>query len=243
MDEVDGGRRQTVVLLCLGSGRLHQDLMRCLHAVGAVGVVAATSQHADDLCRALAVDIAVLDDAFLRAEPRGLRVVAAAEAPVVHVGQAPSPAAAVATLPPDSAAFEIALEVQRLGRDLVDGIVRWGPLTLDARRRACTWNDVPLQLTPTQFRLMATLVNARGSVVTRPELCRRSLGSYVHGDCERLDAHLRRIRRLIEPDPSRARFLLTVRGEGVRLADPASLEITLASPRPPELVREQVVGA
>lgn len=243
MDEVDAGRRQTVVLLCLGSGRLQPDLMRCLHAVGAVGVVAATAPHAEDLSRAFAIDVAALDDAFLRAEPRVLRFLTAAEAPVVHVGQAPSPPVAVATLPPDSAAFEIALEVQRLGRDLVDGIVRWGPLTLDARRRACTWNDVPLQLTPTQFRLMATLVNARGSVVTRPELCRRSLGSYVHGDCERLDAHLRRIRRLIEPDPARARFLLTVRGEGVRLADPAGLEITLASPRAAEMDREQVVGA
>ena len=100
MDEVDDGRRQTLVLLCLGSGRLQPDLMRCLHAVGAVGVVAATAQHAEDLSRALPVDLAALDDAFLRAEPRALRVVAAAAAPVVHVGQAPSPPAAVATSRP-----------------------------------------------------------------------------------------------------------------------------------------------
>jgi two-component system response regulator RegX3 len=40
------------------------------------------------------------------------------------------------------------------------------------------------------------------------------------GDPERLFAHIRRIRKKIEPAPSHPAFLLTVRGEGFRLADP-----------------------
>jgi DNA-binding response OmpR family regulator len=99
--------------------------------------------------------------------------------------------------------------------------LRWGPLELDTRRRTTSWGGARLDLTPTQFRILALLVQARGAVVMANELSRLVYGVPAQiGDAERVFAHIRRIRKKIEPTPSRPAFLLTVRGEGFRLADP-----------------------
>jgi DNA-binding response OmpR family regulator len=98
--------------------------------------------------------------------------------------------------------------------------LRWGPLELDTRTRAASWGGACLDLTPTQFRILALLVQARGAVVMTNELSRLAYGVPAQiGDAERVFAHVRRIRKKIEPVPSRPAFLLTVRGEGFRLAD------------------------
>jgi DNA-binding response OmpR family regulator len=99
--------------------------------------------------------------------------------------------------------------------------LRWGPLELDTRRRTTSWRRAALDLTPTQFRILALLVQARGGLVMTSELSRLVWGVPAQiGDPERVFAHIRRIRKKIEPDPSHPVFLLTVRGEGFRLADP-----------------------
>jgi DNA-binding response OmpR family regulator len=95
----------------------------------------------------------------------------------------------------------------------------WGPLRLDPGRRVACWQGRPAGVTPMQFRLLLVLVQAEGAVVSPVELSRRVWGTEVAHDAERVVAHVRRIRRLLEPDPAHARFLLTVRGEGFRLAD------------------------
>jgi hypothetical protein len=96
--------------------------------------------------------------------------------------------------------------------------VSWGPLRLDPSRRQAWWGSEPLLLTPAQFRILTVLVGAAGAVVTNRELARRVWGSEGHLDGERIFAHIRRIRKKIEADPANPRFLLTVRGEGFRLA-------------------------
>jgi DNA-binding response OmpR family regulator len=95
----------------------------------------------------------------------------------------------------------------------------WGPLRLDPSHRLTCWHGRPISLTPLQFRLLLVLVQAGGAVVSPVELSRRMWGSGLAHDTERVVAHVRRIRRLLEPDPAHPRFLLTVRGEGFRLAD------------------------
>jgi DNA-binding response OmpR family regulator len=97
--------------------------------------------------------------------------------------------------------------------------LRWGPLELDPARKSATWRGHHLKLTVIQFRVMELLVLAVGSVVTTAELSRHIWGPHTHEDNERIFAHVRRIRQRIESEPSRPRFLLTVRGEGFRLAD------------------------
>jgi hypothetical protein len=95
----------------------------------------------------------------------------------------------------------------------------WGSLGLDPRRRSAWWCAEPLSLTPMQFRLLEALVRARGAVVPVVELYDAVFDDAFQGGRERLFAHVRRVRQLLERDPSRPQFLLTVRGEGFRLAD------------------------
>jgi two-component system, OmpR family, response regulator VicR len=101
----------------------------------------------------------------------------------------------------------------------------WGPLILDRRRRRAFWATREIALTSQQFRLLWTLSEAEGALVTVAELSDRVYDGNVGDDRERLMGHVRRIRRLVEADPAHPVFLLTVRGEGFRLADPDQLAV------------------
>lgn len=96
--------------------------------------------------------------------------------------------------------------------------IRWGALELDVRTHEARWRDHPLRLTTLQFRIMEVLALAAGAVVTTEELSRRVWGESSYDDHDRLVAHVRRIRRIIEDDPSTPKFLMRVRGKGFRLA-------------------------
>ena len=108
----------------------------------------------------------------------------------------------------------------------------WGPLRLDPSRRLACWQGRPISLTSMQFRLLLVLVQAEGAVVAPVELSQRVWGTEVAHDTKRVVAHVRRIRRLLEPDPAHPRFLVTVWGEGFRLAD-HDLDAALAADPPP----------
>jgi DNA-binding response OmpR family regulator len=76
-----------------------------------------------------------------------------------------------------------------------------------------------IELTPTEFQLLATMARQPGRVFSRAQLL-----NAVHGDAleafERaIDAHIKNLRRKIEPDPHNPQYLLTVFGVGYRFAD------------------------
>lgn len=98
-------------------------------------------------------------------------------------------------------------------------VLCWGPLRLDVRRRVAFWGSRRLGLTKLQFRLLSALIMADGGLLTREQLDRLIYGTASVDGGERIVAHVRRVREKIESDPSRPQFLLTVRGEGFRLAD------------------------
>lgn len=100
--------------------------------------------------------------------------------------------------------------------------LRWGPLELDLARHHATWRGRDLHLSVLQFRIMEVLVLAGGAVVTNEEITRRVWGNASDDDRERLVSQVRRIRRLIEDDPSNPQFLVRVRGRGFRLDAVAS---------------------
>lgn len=132
-------------------------------------------------------------------------------------------AAADCTLPPGVTYAEIVARARALVTmstpPELAATLSWGPLELDVRKRVARWYLKPLRLTSIQFRMMEVLVLAAGSMVTARELARRVWGSGIVEDEDRIRAHVWRIRKLIEPRPSVPEFLLTVRGEGFRLAD------------------------
>jgi DNA-binding response OmpR family regulator len=108
------------------------------------------------------------------------------------------------------------------GERATNRVITWGPLSIDFGRRDARWRGTPLRLTPTQFRIAAALVQARGAVLTKLELQHEVWPNSPPDSGERLVAHIRRMRGKLEVDPSHPQFLLTARGEGFRLADPAT---------------------
>jgi two-component system, OmpR family, alkaline phosphatase synthesis response regulator PhoP len=76
-------------------------------------------------------------------------------------------------------------------------------------------------LTPSEFQLLATLIREPGRVFTRAQLQEALHGIAAGVDTydRAIDAHVKNLRRKLEPEPSRPRYVLTVHGVGYRFAD------------------------
>ena len=98
-------------------------------------------------------------------------------------------------------------------------VITAGGVTLDVPRRMVTVGDRPIDLTPTEFELLATLARAPGRVFTRAQLLDAVHGVAFESYERAIDAHVKNIRRKLEPDPRAPRYLLTVHGVGYRFAE------------------------
>jgi two-component system, OmpR family, response regulator RegX3 len=97
------------------------------------------------------------------------------------------------------------------------GVRAVGGLRLDVNHHAATIDDRPLQLTPSEFRLISLLATEPGCVFTREELVRHLWQSDSLGDRRAIDVHVSNLRRKLEPNPRQPRRLMTVRGSGYKL--------------------------
>jgi two-component system response regulator RegX3 len=97
------------------------------------------------------------------------------------------------------------------------GVRTVGSLQLDVNHHAATVEDRPLQLTPSEFRLLSLLATEPGRVFTREELVRHLWQSDFLGDRRAIDVHISNLRRKLEPNPRQPRRLVTVRGSGYKL--------------------------
>jgi DNA-binding response OmpR family regulator len=98
-------------------------------------------------------------------------------------------------------------------------VLRAGDLTLDLPRLRTTVAGRSVELTATEFQLLAALARQPGRVFTRSQLLDAIHGVAFDSYERAIDAHVKNIRRKIEPDPRSPRYLLTVYGVGYRLAD------------------------
>jgi two-component system alkaline phosphatase synthesis response regulator PhoP len=94
-----------------------------------------------------------------------------------------------------------------------------GELVLDVPRLRATVSGHPVDLTPTEFAILATMARAPGRVFTRSQLLDAVHGVAFESYERAIDAHVKNIRRKVEPEPSRPRFVLTVYGVGYRVAE------------------------
>ncbi len=97
-------------------------------------------------------------------------------------------------------------------------VLRVGPLTLDRAQHLVTLEDEPVDLTPTEFDILATLMEAPGRVFSRADILEATQGVAFVAYERTVDAHIKNLRQKLEPDPSDPRTILTVRGAGYRLA-------------------------
>ena len=96
-------------------------------------------------------------------------------------------------------------------------IMEYKGLRMDLEQRTVSVSGQPVELTPTEFDLLRTLMENPGYVFTRSTLIERSLG-YDYQSLERtIDSHIRNLRRKIEPDPRQPIYVQTVHGVGYRL--------------------------
>ncbi len=99
--------------------------------------------------------------------------------------------------------------------------LRAGDLTLDRQSREVTVGTTTVDLTPSEFDLLATFLSAPGRVFSRLELLDRLQGDAYEGYERTIDVHIRNLRTKIEPDPRNPRFVITVYGIGYRLSPDA----------------------
>jgi two-component system alkaline phosphatase synthesis response regulator PhoP len=99
------------------------------------------------------------------------------------------------------------------------GLVRVGDVELDAARMRVSVAGRRVELTPTEFRLLAALAAQPGRIFTRGQLLDAVHGVAFESYERAIDAHVKNIRRKLEPDPRAPRYLLTVFGVGYRFAE------------------------
>ena len=95
----------------------------------------------------------------------------------------------------------------------------FGEMHIDFLRREVTVGGKSANLTPAEFRLLAALVTESGRVFERPELIDKAFGSYFEGFERTIDVHIANLRRKVEPDPKRPRYIKTVYGVGYKFED------------------------
>ncbi|CAH2030465.1 response regulator transcription factor [Trichlorobacter ammonificans] len=89
-----------------------------------------------------------------------------------------------------------------------------GELLLDSRQHTVTCRGEPCRLTPTEFKLLATLASAPGRTWSRDELVTRALGYQFEGYERSVDAHVKNLRQKIERDSRAPDYIKTVYGIG-----------------------------
>ncbi len=188
-------RRPDLVVLDLGLPRIDGlDVARTLRAGGDVPIVMLTARD-DELDRVLGLELGADDYITKPFSPREL--VARVRAVLRRSErQAAAPA----------------------GDDGAERIVA-GDVVLDVERMRVAVAGRPVDVTPTEFALLATLARRPGRIFTRSQLLDAIHGVAFESYERAIDTHVKNLRRKLEPEPHRPRYLLTVHGVGYRFAD------------------------
>ena len=97
-----------------------------------------------------------------------------------------------------------------------------GRMRIDEERHELTIGGERINVTPSEWRLLVALAESPGRVYSRFELINRVQGYEYEGYERTIDAHVKNLRRKIEPDPSRPSYVETVHGVGYRLGAQAA---------------------
>jgi DNA-binding response OmpR family regulator len=95
-------------------------------------------------------------------------------------------------------------------------ILTFGNLVIDSGRREVRLNEQPLRIKPKEFDLLQFLARHRGIALSRDLILERVWGWSYDGNSRTVDVHVRWLREKIEPEPSQASRIVTVRGVGYR---------------------------
>jgi DNA-binding response OmpR family regulator len=185
--------RPDLVVLDLGLPDLDgRELLRMLRAVSSVPVIVATARD-DDESVVRALD-AGADDYVVKPFPAGQL----------------------------EARIRAVLRRAAGAEDAASAPVVVGDLVVDPRARRVTLAGRPVDLAPKEFDLLAHLASRAGTVVSKRELLTEVWQLPYGGSDKTVDVHLSWLRRKLGESAAEPRLLQTVRGVGVRLAEPAA---------------------
>jgi len=110
--------------------------------------------------------------------------------------------------------------LRRSERQHAEGdLLRVADLVLDAARLSVRRGDEPIDVTPTEFQILATLARHPGRVFTRSQLLDAARGTDAEAYERAIDSHVKNIRRKLERDPHAPQYLETVYGIGYKLVE------------------------
>ena len=110
----------------------------------------------------------------------------------------------------------------RRARPTDRSVIEIGALAIDLDKRAVTIDGRSVSLTPIEYDLLRLLAQNEGKLLTHPTILREIWGPAYREESNYLHVYVSHLRRKIEPDPARPRYLLTQAGVGYRLVDPSS---------------------
>ena len=100
-----------------------------------------------------------------------------------------------------------------------EGNLRRGNIMIDMPRMKVSRDTRAIELTTTEFHLLAALARQPGRIFTRAQLLDAVRGSEVESFERAIDAHVKNIRRKLERDPHNPQYILTVYGAGYKFAE------------------------
>ena len=98
-------------------------------------------------------------------------------------------------------------------------ILRVGDLQIDFQRRSVRVGSTPVELTATEFDLLAIIAREPGRPFTRTQLLELAYDVSYAGFDRTVDAHIKNLRRKIEPDPRNPKYVQTIYGVGYKFAE------------------------
>jgi DNA-binding response OmpR family regulator len=101
------------------------------------------------------------------------------------------------------------------GGDTVE-VLRFREMEIHPQRQEVCLSGRPIALTRTEFQILLVLARSPGRVFNRAQLVDRAFGPHFEGFDRTVDAHIKNLRRKVEPDRARPSFIVTVFGVGYR---------------------------
>ena len=121
--------------------------------------------------------------------------------------------------------------LRRVHGDVVDAnTIRVGELEIDVKGRQVTFSGKPVSLTRTEFNLLLVFASHPGQVFSRDLLLECLHDVRYEGFDRSIDAHVKNLRRKLEPDPANPTYFLTVYGVGYRFVTARELGESESAP-------------
>jgi len=111
----------------------------------------------------------------------------------------------------------IRVAFRKIGKTPDDPILQVNALCMDLSSRTVTFEEQEISLTPTEYGLLRILLQNAGKVITHQHLLRQVWGTAYDSEMHLLRVNISNLRRKIEPDPARPKYIVTEPGVGYRL--------------------------